>query len=230
MQERAPGEGFFVTLEGPDGAGKSSQAERLAEALRRQAQQVTLVREPGGTPLGEAIRRLLLESRELHHEPLADALLFNAARSALVAQVIRPALSRGDVVVCDRYADSTLAYQGYGSGLDLEWLAELNARATGGLVPDLTLLLDLPVDVGLARRAAGPERERTRFEDAERQDSRFHERVRDGYRTLAAREPQRWAVIDASHSPDQVHRALLARVKALIGGREPSDRPVRVTP
>ena len=220
---------MFITLEGPDGAGKSSQAERLGEALRGRGQQVTLVREPGGTPLGEAIRRLLLESRELHHEPLADALLFNAARSALVAEVIRPALARGEVVVCDRYADSTLAYQGYGSGLDLEWLAELNARATGGLVPDLTVLLDLPVEVGLARRAAGPRREQTRFESAERHDSRFHERVRDGYRALAAREPERWAVIDARLDREEVHRSLVSSVDALIRGREPSGRPVRIT-
>ena len=121
MEERASSRGRLITLEGPDGAGKSSQAIRLAEALRERGHPVTLVREPGGTALGEAIRGLLL-SESVDHEPVADALLFNAARAQLVTDVIRPALARGEIVVCDRYTDSTLAYQGYGAGLDSRWL------------------------------------------------------------------------------------------------------------
>src|SRR5687768_6075181 len=135
MEERASSRGRLVTIEGPDGAGKSSQAIRLAEALRERGHRVTLVREPGGTALGEAIRGLLL-SESVDHEPVADALLFNAARAQLVVDVIRPSLARGEIVVCDRYGDSTLAYQGYGAGLDRRWLEELNGWATGGLQPD----------------------------------------------------------------------------------------------
>src|SRR3972149_3361937 len=157
MNERAQrqgGSGRFITLEGPDGPGKSIHAERRAAAVRARGRTVTLVRDPGGTALGEAVRRILLD-RGLVHAPAADALLFNAARAQLVAEVVRPALARGEGVGSDRYADSTLAYQGHGSGMDLEALRVVAAVSTGGLVPDRTILLDLPVEVGLERRGGG---------------------------------------------------------------------------
>lgn len=221
----------FITLEGPDGAGKSSQAARLGAALQERGLLVTTVREPGGTPIGEAIRALLLDpERDVGQGPLVDALLFVAARAQLVEEVIRPALAEGRIVICDRYADSTLAYQGYGSGLDLGWLASLSARATGGLAPDLTLLLDVPVETGLDRRAGGPAGERTRFEGASRSDPDFHRRVREGYLELAAAEPGRWRVIDAARDPDLVAADVLAAVEGVVARDEPIGAPVRINP
>lgn len=204
--------GRFITLEGPDGAGKSVQATRLAGALRAVGQVVTLTREPGGTPLGERIRGLLLSGGEAPRTALSDALLFNAARSQLVRDVILPALAGGETVICDRFADSTLAYQGYGSGVDQDSLRTLERLATGGLRPDVVILLDVPVSVGLARRAGGSPGELTRFERSPHHDRSFHERVRQGYLTLAAADPERWRVVDATADPaavaEQIHRAL----------------------
>jgi dTMP kinase len=228
MKESASRGGLFITLEGPDGAGKSTQAVRLAEALRAQGHSVVLLREPGGTTVGEAIRSLLLANAPVAHNPTADAILFNAARAQLVPEVIRPSLARGDVVVCDRFADSTLAYQGYGSGLDLDWLDRLNRWATGNLVPDLTLLLDLTVEEGLRRRATGPSGEQTRFERDGEYDRGFHERVRDGYRALAASEPERWRTVDASRPPAAVASAILDHVARLLPV-EPIRSTVRMT-
>ena len=216
-----PGGGRFVTLEGPDGAGKSQLGESLAAALRERGSTVLLVREPGGTGLGEAVRRILLD-RGLTHAPAADALLFNAARAQLVADVIRPALARGEIVVCDRYADSTLAYQGYGSGFDLGALRAMAAVSTGGLAPDRTILLDVPVEVGLERRRLGPAGERTRFEDDARHDRAFHERVRAGYRALAAAEPDRWRTVDATAPLAGVLAAVLAALADLLPASEPT--------
>jgi len=214
VQQGRPERGRFITLEGPDGAGKSSQADRLVSALRDAGFMVRQVREPGGTPLGEAVRELLMAAAP--HDARSDALLFNAARATLVAEVIRPALERGEIVVCDRYADSTLAYQGHGGGLDVAELGRINAWSTGGLVPDLTILFDVPVEQGLARRASGPRTGRTRFEDPAYHDAAFHERVRAGYRRMAAADPARWRVIDASRSPDRVAAELLALVTAWL--------------
>ena len=165
-----------------------------------------LTREPGGTSLGERIRGALLDGSTGTHEPFADALLFNAARAQLVREVVEPALTSGRTVVCARYADSTLAYQGYGSGLPLDSLRELQAIATGGLRPDLTIILDVPAEVGLARKGA----EQTRFETAF--DLAFHRRVRTGFLVLAAGEPDRYRVIDARAEPDAVFEQVLAVV------------------
>jgi dTMP kinase len=210
------GRGWFIVLEGPDGAGKSEQAMRLAERLRSVGHPVTFTREPGGTPLGEQVRAIVLDPAETRRGPIADVLLFAAARSQHVSDVIRPALERGDVVVCDRYAASTLAYQGYGSGVDLGVLSTITAFATGGLRPDLVVLVDVPVEVGLARRDAGRADQLTRFEDSDRHDLGFHQRVRDGYLAMAAADPAHWIVIDGSGSPETVAEAVSRAVERAV--------------
>jgi len=203
----------FITLEGPEGAGKTLQAERLATALRESGQLVRLTREPGGTRLGELVRSIVLAEVEGADRivTLADALLFNAARAQLVAQVIKPALAAGEVVVCARFADSTLAYQGYGAGLPLKDLLAIAAIATGGVVPDLTLLLDVAPEVGLGRKAAAT---RNRFEAAF--DLDFHRRVREGFLELAAHEPGRWRTIDAARDVEAVFADVLAAAAELL--------------
>ena len=210
-----PRSGRFVTLEGPDGAGKSAALAALASSLGAAGRAVTMVREPGGTPLGEAIRVILMDGRLQHSGP-ADALLFNAARAQLVATVIRPALDRGELVICDRYADSTLAYQGYGSGVALGALRALATVSTGGLVPDRTILFDVPVEVGLERRLRGPHEQQTRFEDDRRHDRAFHERVRAGYLAMAADDPVRWRIVDASQPLDRLQAAVAAELADLL--------------
>jgi dTMP kinase len=198
--------GSFVTIEGPDGAGKTTQAERLRDHLAKRGIAVLLTREPGGTWLGERLREVLLartSSAAAPTDPLTDALLFNAARRQIVGEVIRPALAAGVTVICARFADSTLAYQGYGAGVPLDRLRTLADVATDGLTPDLTILLDLPVDAGLARKGPG---DVTRFE-AEF-DLDFHERVRDGFLAVARSEPGRVAVIDATQDMETVAAAI----------------------
>ena len=207
---------MFITLEGPDGAGKSLQAATLAERLSAAGQRVMLTREPGGTPLGERVRAVVLEVSADRRDPLSDALLFNAARCQLVADVIRPALADGAIVVCDRYADSTLAYQGYGGGAPLDALAAIGRFATAGLVPERTVLLDLPVEEGLARRHGGDAAGLTRFELSAQHDRAFHERVRSGYLELARQEPARWRLVDASSPPAAVAEAVWQAVVDLL--------------
>ena len=228
-----PRHGAFITIEGPDGAGKSSQADRLVARLRAGGRVVTQVREPGGTPLAEAVRALVNQPAD--HDPWSSALLFNAARAQLVRRVIGPALGRGELVVGDRHTDSTLAYQGYGSGLDLDELRRLDAFATGDVAPDLTILLDLPVEVGLARRAAGAASGHTRWEDPTQHDRAFHERVRRGYLTLAHAEPSRWRIVDA----DRAAGVVAAQVGDLVetwlaeleheAPNEPASTAVRIS-
>lgn len=220
--------GRFVTFEGPDGAGKSAVSTAVAEVFAARGITLTAVREPGGTPLGEAIRAILMDT-DMQHSGAADALLFNAARAQLVATIIRPALERGEFVICDRYADSTLAYQGYGSGVRLDALRALAAVSTGGLVPDRTILFDVPVTVGLERRRHGPGDQQTRFEDDRRHDRAFHERVRSGYLAMAAEDPDRWRIVDAARSLDQlVDDVSQALADLLTPARsEPDGSPVR---
>ena len=193
--------GVFITFEGPEGAGKTVQAQRLVDALRAAGSPATLTREPGGTRLGEQIRSIVLAQAEDEAgiDPLADALLFNAARAQLVAEVIKPALAADEIVVCARFADSTLAYQGYGAGVGLRELRALADVATAGIAPDLTILLDVPPEVGLARKA---DDSRNRFEASF--DRGFHERVRAGFLELARGEPGRWRVIDATRDAEAV--------------------------
>lgn len=214
-------QGRFLVLEGPDGAGKSRAAAQLAQHLRDGGHAVTLTREPGGTRLGEQIRALLLDTGSVLRSPAADALLFNAARAQLVAEVIRPALARGELVISDRFAPSTLAYQGYGSGVDLADLRMLETVAVGATRPDLVLLLDVPVSTGLARRAGGDPAEVTRFEDTARHDVAFHARVRDGFLSLAKADPERWRVLDGSRSPDSVDAEMADLVDRFLANGEP---------
>lgn len=206
---------MFITLEGPEGCGKTSQMPLLVEYLSQQGYDVLATREPGGTPISEQIRAVLgrLENSEMHSR--TEILLFQASRAQLVEQVIRPHLSKGGLVVCDRYADSTLAYQGYGRQQDMAALRALVHFATGGLMPDLTLLLDIDVELGLRRRRTGGEWNRL---DA--LDLAFYERVRQGYHFMAKEEPERWVVIDASRSFEQVQadlrQAVAHRLKIVI--------------
>jgi len=207
------GRGRLLTIEGPEGAGKTSQAARLRRAVADAGVDVVLTREPGGTVVGERIRTIVLDPAS-KHDARTDALLFNAARAQLVQEVVRPALARSALVISTRFADSTLAYQGYGAGLPLDQLRALEALATGGLRPDLTILLDLPPETGLARKDA----ERTRFETGFGLD--FHRRVRDGFLALAAAEPDRFAVVDASGAEPDVATAVLDVAARLLGVEE----------
>ncbi|HEY5519193.1 MAG TPA: dTMP kinase [Candidatus Limnocylindrales bacterium] len=209
--------GIFLTLEGPDGAGKSTQARMLAERIRATGREVVLTREPGGTALGERIRDVLMYAPAGSHDALSDALLFNAARSRQVSEVIGPALGRGTLVVCDRFSDSTLAYQGYGGGVPLERLRELKLIAIGEITPDRTILVDLSVAAGLERRQTGLSADLTRFEtDTDEHGATFHERVRRGYLELARQEPERWQVVDGSSSPESVAEAVWSAVADLF--------------
>ena len=212
---RAPG--TFITLEGPDGAGKSTQARLLAERIRATGREVVETREPGGTALGERLRDVLMHAPDGSHDALSDALLFNAARARQVSEVIRPALNRGAVVVCDRFSDSTLAYQGFGGGVPQSQLRDLKVIAIGDITPDRTVLVDLPISSGLERRQAGSTSDLTRFEtDAAEHGETFHERVRSGYLTLAKAEPDRWRVVDGSTSPESVAQAVWSAVADLF--------------
>lgn len=194
---------MFITFEGPEGSGKTSQLPALATYLERLGYKVVCTREPGGTAISDQIREVLtsMKNQELH--PRTEILLFLAARAQLVEQVIKPALEAGKIVLCDRYGDSTLAYQGYGHGLDLKILRQMLEFATDHLTPDLTLLLDLEVEVGLARKKKGAEWNRL---DA--YALAFHKRVREGYHQLIAEEPKRWVTVDATQDIDTVQAAL----------------------
>jgi dTMP kinase len=210
--------GLFVTFEGGEGSGKSTQLARLAARLRARGIEPLVTREPGGTALAEGIRDLLLDPAR-RPGAMSEVLLMEAARADLVANLVRPALAAGRVVLCDRYDDSTLAYQGAGRGLDPGLLASLNQAATGGLEPALTLLYDVPPGVGLARR----ERAAGETNRLDREPVDFHLRVRRCFLELAAAEPERWVVLDATATPDELERigwaALEARLAVAGAGR-----------
>lgn len=190
---------MFITLEGPEGSGKTTQVPLLADFLLGRGHRVLTTREPGGTPIGDQIRQVLfsLDNKAMH--PRSEILLFQASRAQLVETVIRPALAEGQLVLCDRYADSTLAYQGYGHGVDLGALREIIHFATGGLQPDLTIFLDIEVEEGLRRRDRGGDW--NRLDDYQLD---FHRRVRAGYLELIAAEPDRWLVVNAAQPLDAV--------------------------
>jgi len=200
---------LFITFEGGEGCGKSSQARALYRRLSRLAIPVVLTHEPGGTPLGQKIGHWL-KWEKADISPLTELLLFNASRAQLVAEIIQPNLKNGKMVICDRYADSTTAYQSYGRGLNLEIVKTINNAATQGLEPDLTVLLDIAAEAGLARKRA---RKQDRFEQ---EDTAFHQRVRDGYLKMAANDPERWLVVDASQSKRKIAQIIWQRVNQLL--------------
>jgi dTMP kinase len=194
---------MFITFEGPEGAGKSTQLARLAGRLRDAGRNVVMTREPGGGTLGPAIRALLLEGEDVPAR--AELFLFLADRAAHVQNVVRPALARGEIVLCDRHADSTVVYQGHGRGMNVDELRTLNAMATEGLTPDLTLLFDLPAEQGLARL--------NDHDRLDREPLEFHQRVRQGFLDEAAREPARWITLDARQDVETLDSTVWAEVQ-----------------
>ena len=198
---------MFITLEGPEGSGKTSQIPTLLAFLREQGFDIYATREPGGTRISEQIRGILHDLENTEMNPRTETLLYQAARAQFVEQIVKPKLAAGKIVVSDRYYDSTLAYQGYGHQQNLEAIRALINYAVGALIPDLTLLLDVDVEIGLGRKADGDEWNRL---DA--YDVAFHRRVRAGYLALAAAEPQRWMVVDAAQPRDKVQEDLRAAI------------------
>lgn len=238
--------GLFIAFEGVDGAGKTTHARTLYGLLCQQRISARLVREPGGTPLGEALRTLVSVPRQvtasvwrlwlapprpdsqlaykdlwLRMDPMAEVFLFAASRYQLVAEVIRPSLAAGRVIVCDRYIHSTLAYQGYGRGLNLNDLRRINELATGGLEPDLAILLDIKAAHALSRK-----RRTTQISRFEEEGAAFQEKVRQGYLEMAQSDPDRWYIVDSSQPRSQVTKSVWERVRGLL----PEGRPVRVKP
>jgi dTMP kinase len=201
---------LFITFEGGEGSGKSSQAEELRRWLSTQGIPAILTHEPGGTELGEKISDLVKWAQNTDISPMTELLLFNASRAQHVKGVIRPALYEGKAVICDRFDDSTTAYQSYGRGLDLEMVKSINDTATGGLRPNLTVLLDISVEDGLARKSG------EKLDRFEKEDLDFHRKVREGYLKLADEEPDRWLVIDAMQSRESISELIFERVQSLI--------------
>lgn len=199
---------FFISFEGPDGSGKSTQAAMLARALRTRGIDVTETREPGGTAVGEQIRQILLDPTGVAMSPLCMALLLSAARAQHMDDVVQPALATGYIVITDRFADSTVAYQGYGMGLNLDTIRKLTDIATGGRMPDLTVYVDIEPRIGLERAAMRGGTNRLDNADVE-----FHERVRRGYLSMVESDPERWVSVDGSGSPQEVHAAVLAALR-----------------
>lgn len=204
---------MFITLEGPEGSGKTAHIPALADHLREHGYEVVITREPGGTPIGDEIRNTLLRLGNEAMHPTTEILLFQASRAQHVEELIRPALAEGKIVLCDRFADSTMAYQGYGHQTDLESLAQIIRFATGGLQPDLTVLLDVDIEIGLKRRSS----DSGKWDRLDAMAEAFHRRVREGYLEMAAAQPERWAIVDASQPLedvcDAVKRGVLERVK-----------------
>ena len=208
--------GKFITFEGPEGGGKSTHVKDLAERLRAEGRTVLMTREPGGTRLAELIRGLVRDEVDDPPVTRSEVLLFLAARAQVVSQVIKPALARGEWVVCDRFADSTFAYQGYGRGIDVQLLKNFNDFVTEGLVPDLTILLDVPPEVSRTRLAARQASTSDTGDRIEAAGEMFHRRLREGFLDLAKAEPKRFTVIDASKSIDKVAAAVQKTVQRIL--------------
>jgi dTMP kinase len=204
--------GLFITLEGGEGCGKSTQSKLLYRRLQKLAIPALLIHEPGVTALGKKIARILKwsDNRNMNISPTAELLLFNASRAQLLTEIIKPDLAKGEVIICDRYADSTTAYQGYGRGLDLKMVAAANKTGTEGVTPDLTVLLDIPVEEGLKRKK---DKKSDRFEI---ENVSFHRRVREGYLKMAKAEPKRWLVVDATKSKEEIAGIIWPRVRQLL--------------
>ena len=201
---------LFITFEGGEGSGKSTQSKILFERLGTEGKKAILTHEPGGTDLGEKITQLLKWGEDEHICPLTEVMLFNASRAELVSRILKPALSAGKIVVCDRFIDSTLVYQGYGRGLNASTIKAVNSIATQGLMPDITFFLDLPVDDGLSRKRG------TKPDRFEKENLDFHRRIRDGYLALAATEPSRWMVIDALLSKEMIADTIWDRIQKAL--------------
>ncbi|HWE62404.1 MAG TPA: dTMP kinase [Chloroflexota bacterium] len=201
---------MFITFEGPEGSGKTSTVAWLASWLEARGRRVVTAREPGGTPVGEQVRSLLLRSGE-HMSAYTSLLLFNAARAELVTRVLQPALAAGSIVICDRFTDSTLAYQGYGEGVPLETVRRANDLGSQALMPDLTILLDIDAEEGLRRR-----RQSSEWNTIDDRPLAFHQAVRSGFLALAAQEPRRWLVIDAARPVEEVQEAIASRMLSLM--------------
>ena len=210
--------GLFITLEGVEGSGKTTQAALLAEALRTRGLAATVTREPGGTPVGRSIRAIFLDAA-VALEPATELLLILADRAQHVRENLRPALAAGQIVICDRYSDSTTAYQGYGRGLDRKLLDELNQLASDALTPDLTLVLDCPVELGLARTRARHQEGAVAVDRFESERLEFHRRVREGFRAVAREEPARVILLDATRPAAEVSAAILGAVTARMRQR-----------
>ncbi len=206
----------LISFEGPDGSGKTTQMDLLHRALKNMGIEAIYTREPGGTGIGEKIRDILHDAANTDMLPETEALLYSAARAQHVRQVLKPVLSRGQVVISDRFSESTLAYQGFGHGLDLAVLEAITAFATGGLVANLVVYLDLDAEAGLRRKMDDFATGRGEWNRMDQQSLQFHRRVREGYLRLAGQAPARWLIVDATQSIDQVHQTILARVTHLL--------------
>ncbi|MGI5823736.1 MAG: dTMP kinase [Dethiobacteria bacterium] len=219
---KKPGEGLFISFEGPDGAGKTTQARLLKDRLEACGLPVLLTREPGGTPIGEELRRLLLNPSFKEMTVISEALLYSAARAQLVSTLIRPALSRGEIVLCDRYLDSSIVYQGLAGGEDLEMVTKINLWATGKLLPAITILLDLEARRGLERlqkAETGAGAETWQGDRVEQKALSFHRRVQQGFLQIAAREKERFFVVSAGDKPEVVQAKIWRRVQAVLTQR-----------
>ncbi|HEX5033273.1 MAG TPA: dTMP kinase [bacterium] len=208
---------LFITFEGGEGSGKTTQIRKLEAALIARGLPVLATREPGGTETGREIRRILLDEKNGHLAPWTELLLYAADRAQHVAETIRPALGQGKIVLCDRFTDATVAYQGFGRGLDLKLIHSLNELATQGLRPDLTFLLDLPVSLGLKRAKARLEATGKSEGRFEAEAEAFHEKIRQAYLQLAQEEPKRFVLIEADAEVDELHRRILATTEARFG-------------
>jgi len=212
---------LFITFEGPDGAGKSTQIDLVTRHLRRLGYEVFYTREPGGTAIGDQIREILHDVNNTEMTARAEILLYSASRAQLVQEVIRPRLAQGQVVLCDRYADSTYAYQGYGRQLDFDSLHLITRFATQALQPDLTIYLDLEVEEGLRRKSVASAAGQGEWNRMDQLELDFHQRVRAGYLEMAATEPERWLVVDAADSVEVINRVICNRLEQLLTEHEP---------